>query len=64
MIVALHTPATPTGEQIGPHEITVDGVLVGLTNDHGAAAWLHDECRRDTDLAATLRDQFAIDGGR
>lgn len=55
-VVAMHTPTSPTGDQIGPHQITVDGVLVGETNLRASAVWMHDELVRDTKLAVELRD--------
>lgn len=59
-VVALHTPCAPTGEQLGPHEITVDGVIVGLTNHSKVARWLHDELLRDEDFAREMRDGFEM----
>lgn len=63
MIVALYTPTSMTGQQIGPHEVTIDGVLVLLTHDTSAAESLHDRCVSDEEYAATLRDQFAVKEG-
>lgn len=60
MIVALYTPTSMIGQQIGPHEVTIDGVLVLLTHDTTAAEQLHDRCVSDEAYAVTLRDQFAV----
>lgn len=60
MKVELITPRSPWGEPIGPHEVHVDGVLVGLSNDASAAVWLFDECHDDRELAQMLRDNFEI----
>lgn len=54
--VSMNAPVSRDGRVVGPYEIRVDGVLVGVSFSKRAADSLYQMCTSDDEYAVFLRD--------